>query len=246
MTYEYERPVEYSMPRQCGIYPPPPYKYPHMRSMVALFQVEKEYKKPFLPADFEPMDLFDAIFIVEYPDSTIGPYNENLILLSCMYKNKPGLFVFNIYVDSDIALTAGREIWGYPKKICQIDLSPVEDNKITGSLTRMGVKFLEAQIELTDRPTGMDIPKLIESLPIYNVKLIPNVDGGPTPALRQITETVLGFDAQHKNFGAKTNYIKTQFSEFDICDEIIKNAKKDLGGFYIEADMVLPPGRVLE
>jgi len=243
---EYERPVDYSMPRQCGMYPPPPYTYPKMRSMVALFQVDREFKKQFLPPEFEPLDLFDCVFIIEYPDSTIGPYNENLILLSCMYKNVPGLYVYNIYVDSDIALTAGREIWGYPKKICQIDLGDVKDNKISGSLTRMGVKFLEVEIELTDRPTGMDIPKLIETLPIYNVKLIPNVDGGATPALRQVTETILGFGAQHRNNGAKTMYIKSQFSEFDICHDILKDSKKDLGGFYIEADMTLPPGRVLE
>jgi len=243
---EYERPVDYSMPRQCGMYPPPPYTYPKMRSMVALFQVEKEIKTQFLPPEFEPLDLFDCIFIIEYPDSTIGPYNENLILLSCMYKNKPGLFVFNIYVDSDIALTAGREIWGYPKKICQIDLSPVEDNIVSGSLTRMGVKFLEAEIELGERPPGLDIPSLIQSLPIYNVKLIPNVDGGKEPALRQITETILGFKTLHKNNGAKTLKISTTFSKFDICHEILKDSKKDLGGFYIEADMILPPGRVLE
>lgn len=243
---EYERPVDYSMPRQCGMYPPPPYFYPHMRSLVSLFQVERDFKKQFLPPEFEPLDLFDAIFIVEYPDSTIGPYNENLILLSCMYKNAPGLFVFNIYVDSDIALTAGREIWGYPKKICQIDLSQIENDRITGSLTRMGVKFLETQIELTDRPTGLDIPSLIQSMPIYNIKLIPNVDGGTIPALRQITSTVLGFGTQYRNNGAKTIYIKTEFSQFDICHEIIKNSKKDLGGFYIEADMTLPPGKLLE
>ena len=243
---EYSRPVDYSMPRQCGMYPPPPYTYPKMRSMVALFQLDTEFKKNFLPPDFEALDLFDCVFIIEYPDSTIGPYNENLILLSVMYKNQPGLFVFNIYVDSDIALTAGREIWGYPKKMCKIELSPVEDNKVTGSLTRKGVKFLEVQIELSNRPTGLDVPKLIQSLPIYNVKLIPNVDGGATPALRQVTETILGFGEMYKNNGAKTIYINSEFSEFDICHEILKDSKKDLGGFYIECDMTLPPGRVLE
>ena len=144
---EYERPVDYSMPWQCGLYPPPPYKYPKMRSMVTLFQVDLELKRKYLPKEFEPLNMFDTIFIVEYPDSSIGPYNENLILLSCSYKKKPGLFVFNIYVTSDIALAAGREIWGYPKKLCKIELSDVQDNKVVGSLTRMGAKFLEVEVE---------------------------------------------------------------------------------------------------
>ncbi len=79
MTYDYDRPVDYSMPRQCGLYPPPPYKYPNMRSMVSMFQCPAELKKKYLPEGFEPMDLFDVAFITEYPDSTIGPYYENLI-----------------------------------------------------------------------------------------------------------------------------------------------------------------------
>lgn len=246
MTYNYERPVDYSMPRQCGLYPPPPYKYPKMRSLIALFQIETEIKRRYLPSGFVPMNLFDAIFILEYPDSTIGPYNENLILLSCMYNKVPGLFVFNIYVTSDIAMAAGREIWGYGKKICNIELSEVQNNKVRGSLRRMGIKFLEAEIVLTDKPSGMSFKDLIGSMPIYNLKLIPNVDGSGKPALRQVTQTFLGIDDIHENFGAKTNYIKSYFSEYDICDEILRDAKKDLGGSYIVADMILPPGTVLE
>jgi len=243
---EYERPLGYSMPLAHGLYPPPPYHYQKMRSMVALFQTDIETKRKFLPKDFEPMNLFDAIFIVEYPNSSIGPYNENLILLSCTYKNKPGLFTSNIYVDSDIALAAGRELWGYPKKMCQIELSEVQDNKIVGSLTRMGVKFLEVESEVGKLAPGMDIKGLIGTLPIYNVKQIPNIDGSQNPALRQITETVLGIGEVYTNLGCKTNYIKSKFSEHDLCHELVNDAKKDLGGFYIIADMTLPPGKVLE
>lgn len=214
--------------------------------MVALFQVENDIKEKFLPPGFKPMTLFDAIFLVEYPDSTIGPYNENLILLSCTYNNKPGMYVFNIYVTSDIALAAGREIWGYPKKLCDIKVSDIKDNKVYGSLTRMGVKFLETEIELTDKPPGMSIKGLIENLPIYNVKMFPDVEDPTKMAYRRVTETQLGFGEMYKNFGAKTNYIKTEFSKFDICHELIKDAKKDLGGFYLESDMTLPPGKLLE
>jgi len=246
MTYEYDRPVDYSMPRQCGLYPPPPYKYPHMRAIISMFQCPAELKKKYLPEDFEPMDLFDVAFITEYPDSTIGPYYENLILLYCSYKGDPGAYVFNIYVDSDIALAAGREIWGYPKKFCDMKLSELKDNKIQGSLTRMGITFLEIEAELGDRPPGIDIQRLIEILPIYNVKIIPDVADPTKPALRQVTKTILGIDAVHKQLGGTTTKFETKYSRFDICDEFIKESKKDLGSIYVEADMVLPPGIVLD
>ena len=82
----------------------------------------------------------DSILITEYPDSTLGPYNESIMLFSCKHKKEMGFYVFNIYVDSDEALTAGREIWGYPKTFCEIKLSPTQENKIQGTLTRKGNK----------------------------------------------------------------------------------------------------------
>ena len=246
MSYEYDQPKDYSMPRQCGLYPPPPYKYPNMRAMVSMFQCPADIKKKYLPEGFEPMDLFDAVFITEYPESTIGPYFENLILLYCTYKGNPGAYVFNIYVDSDIAMAAGREIWGYGKKMCDIKLSELKDNKIHGSLTRMGVTFLEVEAELGDKPPGMSIQGLIENLPLFNLKIIPDVAEPTKPALKQVTQTILGLDGVHKQLGGITNYLRTYSSKFDICDEVLKDANKTLGSFYIEADMALPPGIVLD
>ncbi len=243
---EYKHTLGFSMPITHAIYPAPPYHYPKMRCLTALFQIDTTLKKKFLPIEFEPMDMFEALFLIEYPNSTIGQYFENIVLLSCFYKDKPGFFVSNIYVDSDIALTAGREIWGYPKKLCKIELSQPKNNKISGSLTRMGVKFLEVESELTDRPPGLDIKALIAgNMSIFNLKLIPNVDGSNIPALRQVTETNLGIGNIYVNIGCKTTFIKSAASKYDLCNEYLKDAKKDLGGFYISADMTLPPGKVL-
>ena len=58
---EEARTIDYSMPWAHGLYPPPPYHYKKMRSMVSLFQVEDEVKRKFLPPEFEPMKMFDSI-----------------------------------------------------------------------------------------------------------------------------------------------------------------------------------------
>ncbi|MHA1659038.1 MAG: acetoacetate decarboxylase family protein [Promethearchaeota archaeon] len=244
---DYKRQINYSMPHQCGLFPPPPYKYPKMRAIVVIFQCAQGIKEKYLPPELEPIEYgFDSIFISEYPDSTIGPYNENLILLNCKYKNNLGSFVFNIYVDSDEALTAGREIWGYPKKMCEIYLSPIQDNIVRGTLTRKGMTFLDIEVELMDQPPGMDPKAMIENMPLYNLKIIPDVADNTKPLVRQLTETNMKYEEFYKKFGAKTNYIKSQYSQYDICHEILKDANKNLGGFYIECDQILPNGRVLE
>lgn len=248
---DYQQQIDYSMPRQCGLFPPPPYLYPNMRAIILLFQCAPGIKEKYLPPELKPIEYgFDSIFISEYPDSTIGPYNENLILLNCQYNDVQGSFVFNIYVDSDEALTAGREIWGYPKKLCDIKLSQIEEANgkglVRGSLTRKGITFLEVEAEVLNNPPGMDPKGMVENMPLFNLKLIPDVANNTKPALRQLTRTDMKWDDLSIKKGAKTNYIKTQFSKHDICHEILKDANTFLGGFYVECHQTLPNGIILE
>ena len=242
----YEQPIDYSMPRQCGLYGPPPYIYHNMRAIVAIVQCKPGVKEKYLPPEFKPIDYgFDTIFITEYPESNLGPYNEALIMLYCSYKGNPGAYVFNIYVDSEEALTAGREIYGYPKKMCDIKLSPIQDNKVSGSLTRKGITFLDIEVEVLDRPPGMDPADMIAGMPLYNLKIIPDVFDNSKPVLRQLTETILSWDV-HKKFGANTLSLNTKYSKYDICHEVLEGANTNMGAFYVECDQTLPNGRLLE
>ena len=244
---EYEQQINYSMPHQCGLFPPPPYQYPQMRAIISLFQTPLEIKKKYIPPDFKPLRTSDVLFITEYADTTIGPYNESLIMLTCRHKQKMGLFVLNIYVTTDDALCAGREIWGYPKKIADINLSALKDKKVQGSLTRRGVKFLDMEIEVSDEPPKLDPKATLESLmPLYNLKIIPDIADNMKPVLRQKTATYLKFNDFTTKMSAKVNFVKTEYSKYDICHEILQHANTDLTAFYVQCDMTLPNGVVLE
>ena len=244
---EYKRQIDYSMPHHCGIFPPPPIEYHKARVIAVIFQCAPGTKKKCLPPELESIENgLDAIIFAEYPDTSIGPYNESLILLNCMYKGKPGSFVFNIYVDDDIALTAGREIWGFPKKMCKINITPIQDKKIRATLSRKGITFLNVEVELGDNPPGLDPKGLFESMPYYNLKIIPDVEDNSKPAIRQLTETYIKIEELHKSLAAKINYVESIYSDYDICYEILNDADKDLGAIYVESDLILPNGHVLE
>ncbi|MFX0188509.1 MAG: acetoacetate decarboxylase family protein [Candidatus Hodarchaeota archaeon] len=243
---EYERPTDYSMPRQCGIFPPPPIMYRNTRVIAIVFQCAPGVKKKCLPPELESIENgLDIISFFKYPESSIGPYNELVIALNCIYKGKPGLFIYNIYVDDDVALTAGREIWGFPKKMCEINLTPIEDNKVRGFSTRKGITFLDVEAEIMNNPPGLDTKGMFESMAIYNLKIIPDVKDNSKPALRQLTETYFKIEVVYKNLAAKINYIKSEYSEYDICHEILKDADTNLGAIYLEGDLILPNGHVL-
>lgn len=228
------------------MFPPPPIRYPNMRAMVCLFKVSKEIKKKILPPEITPVEFpFDAIFISEYPDSSIGPYNENLILLYCKYEKQPGLFVMNIYVDDDVALAAGREIWGYPKKRAEITLSPLS-NSIRGSVARKGKNIIQVEADVLDKAPGLDPKVMIEGSPLYNLKLIPDVEDNTKPALKHLTATQLSWENVKVTKTLKVKSVKSEYSEYDICSEVLNVADTSIGGFYIECDQILPNGKLLK
>lgn len=167
-------------------------------------------------------------------------------MLSCTYQNKPGLYIYSIYVDDDVALAAGREIWGIPKKIAEIRLSKIKKNEINGKVTRKGTTIFDISAEIMDTEPGLNPKDMFESLPFYNLKLIPDVENNTKAALRQLTETSIKIEKVHTQNGALANYLKSQRSQYDISDEVLENAVKDLGGFYAEYDFILPNGKILE
>jgi acetoacetate decarboxylase len=239
--------VEYSMPRQCGLYPPPPIIYKNARALALIFQCKPHLKKHCLPNEFISIENgLDTLIILEYPETSIGPYNEAVLLLSCTYHNKPGNFVYSIYVDDDVALAAGREIWGIPKKIAEINLTKVIKKKVNGRVTRKGIRIFDISAEVTDNEPGLNPKDIFEKLPFYNLKLIPDIADNTKPALRQLTETFLKIEEIHTQNGTLTNFIKSQPSQYDISHEVLKESTKDLGGFYAEYDCILPNGKVLE
>jgi acetoacetate decarboxylase len=235
------------MPRQHGIYPPPPIIYRKARALALMFQCAPNLKKSYLPPELESIEgSLDTLIVVEYPETSIGPYNESLLLLSSTYNNKPGMYVFSIYVDDDVALTAGREIWGIPKKMAEIKLSKVKKNRINGTVSRKGKKIFDISADIMEDEPGLSPREMFKSLPFYNIKIIPDVADNTKPALRQLTETFIKIEDIYAQNGTMTKYIKSQPSKYDISDVILKDSIKDLGGFYAEFDMVLPNGKALE
>jgi acetoacetate decarboxylase len=246
--FEYKRSENYSIPFQCGLYPPPPYYYNNIRALNIRFRCPIDIKQKFLPYELKPTQNPDAFIIIEYPESTIGSYNEVIIVLSCKYKDKPGSYLANLYVDDDVAFAAGREIWGYPKKMGKIKLSHVVDNTISGSLSRKGIELFDTEVELDKNVTQVDFNQLNENKsPAYTLKLIPDVADNKKPLIRQLT---VNYDNFTKFFRSreikKINFFNYAYSKYDILHDILKDAEENIGGSYNEYCMVLTNGEVVQ
>jgi acetoacetate decarboxylase len=244
---DYKRSENYSIPFQCGLYPPPPYYYNNVRSLNIGFRCPLDIKRKFIPHELKPNEELDTFIIVEYPESTIGPYFEVVVVLSCKYKDKPGSYLANLYVDSDAAFAAGREIWGYPKKMAEIKLSSIKENIITGSLTRKEITIFDTEVELDTNVVEVDFEKLNEmKAPVYTLKIIPDVTDNDNPLIRQLTVNYNNYSSfLRSRVIKKINFINSRYSKYDILHDYLKDAEKQIGGSFIEYCMVLTNGEVV-
>ena len=92
--------------------------------------------------------------VIYYPTSTFGPYNEAVLGVPCRWQGEDQLYVAHIVVDTVPPLVGGREIWGYPKKIADIELSE-EDEFVRGTVERpAGLRLVSVAMPVS-RPSKL-------------------------------------------------------------------------------------------
>jgi acetoacetate decarboxylase len=174
-------------PSLAPLYPSPPYEYRRARMVTCL--LEGAAPRDVLPAGLDlPESPSRAVVFADYPDTTIGPYREVVVLAGADRQGAPGMFCPLIYVDADAALCAGREIWGFPKKLAHIELEQ-DGNEVRARLVRGGVELLSLNgtIEEHVDPTAF---AALGALPLYNRKLIPGA-AAKEPDVDRLTQVFL-------------------------------------------------------
>ena len=114
---------------------------------------------------------------IRMPDSTgFGDYTESGQVFPVSFGGEAGSYVHSMYLDCDPPIAAGREIWGFPKKLAEPSLK-VEKDTLVGVLRFGPVAVAVATMGYKHR--AIDLDKTRESLaaPAYLLKIIPHVDG---------------------------------------------------------------------
>jgi len=111
-------------------YPPAPWLFKASRIHYQFRQVATPAALPTVPDD--GIDLLSlngntlgGFFAVEYESSPVGPYKEVAVLSSLVARQWGlggiGAWASHIFVDSEAAAEAGKDIWGLPASVVQID-----------------------------------------------------------------------------------------------------------------------------
>lgn len=113
----------FDMPVDAPLYARPPIYYTNVQSITVTYETDIDAALDLLPEGLvlEPPAIATLMF-VRYPFSTVGPYVEAILGIACEHEQTPGLYIPHIVLDSDAPLAAGREVYGYPKKLAHIDI----------------------------------------------------------------------------------------------------------------------------
>jgi acetoacetate decarboxylase len=170
-------------------YPPLPHHFSDVRTIQILCQAPKGAIKRALAKPLEPSgdgDLF-VLLLGWTPDVEKQGYNVHEIALNApvLWKGKAGNTTMIEYIDSDMGLIAGREIYGWPKKMADITWTQTATGwTITAKKMKDQKSLPLMKIEYTASKSTPTV-KWPDMGPVYLVRRIPNASP-TTPSLNEL------------------------------------------------------------
>jgi len=232
--------LRFSTPVSSPLYPSPPYHYDGAELFLALFYGTEESVQALLPEPLRPTDMnLMALLFGRQPCRETGPFMEAGLLVQCLFENpetgeeEVGVFFSHNFVTTDVAMAAGREIWGYPRKLAKISMD-WDGDVLRAYVERHDTVVLQARCEMTEEGEWID------SGPNVNLHLIPRPDGSGH-ALAEITAAYLDYDIK----SGRSGDVEIEINSGPDDDFSAVAVEGTMIGLYFKTDIILPPARVI-
>jgi len=175
----------HNMPAHAPLYAAPPIYYYNVEAIGITYVTDEEAAMDILPEGLElPSPVLATILLIQYPESTLGPYEEIILGLPCLFEGQERFYIPYIVVNTLAPLAAGREVWGFPKKMADIDIGTDED-MIIGTMERpTGNRIVtigfrpEREVE-TEQPEGGGS---------ISLRVIPSPEENAAPSVAELVE----------------------------------------------------------
>lgn len=226
------------LPEYSPLYSTVPYHYKNYHRISAICRGHQEVIQKFLPQSFEYVsDVFEVFILNNETIEGLAPYAEGGLVIPCRYKEHVGAYMAFEYVNTDEALCAGREIWGYPKKLAQVTYEEREDGTIRGTIVRKGKTIIDLTFEQGDQEVHP--PQLF---PRLQIKRMPRADRYGTDMDQVILNEFYDTAIHQRQTGKAT--VNWEYSSFDPLAEL--GPVEVLGGIFTVGDFSLTYGKVID
>ena len=173
------------MPIAAPLYPPPPYEFRAARQTWVVYEADPAGIAPMLPEgvriDGDPAVC--AAWACHYPASSFGPYLEAYVVVRVEVGEERFWYQPVIVTDAEAPMAAGREVWGYGKKLAHITWSgrdaggPGTEQLVMTVERPAGVRLMTLSMlpeRLIDGPELMGLASA-EPLPTLSHRVIPGL-----------------------------------------------------------------------
>lgn len=232
-----------SMPVFSPSYPRGPYRFVRREYLIINYETDRDALRRALPEPLEPHPE-NLVFYewMKMPDSSgFGDYQESGSAAHAFYNGEPCNFSIQMYLDDEPPITAGREIWGFPKKWGQPKLDLRKDT-LTGTLHYDDERVAMGTMTYKHKSLCHDLESVKQGLRKLNVnlKLLPDVDGSPKVA--QLVGYRLEDITVH---GAWDGDGRLDLIPHVNCRVADLPVKRIVGARHMVVDFTLPFGQVL-
>lgn len=234
-------------------YPEPPY---HQKAYMeyVVWKLKESFLRPLVPKDLEIVNNQVAAWVTIYPMSTAwGTFREGAIAVRTRYRDMVGLYFIQLYLSGDVVMTNCREVYGFPKKRGQMELSTICENSgditqtdrqdiVVGTAKRNGITLMTLKMQTL---RFADIKEVPLGDYWFNLKVVPSVDYHKLkPELVQLTV------CKPENIIMHTVMAGPATVEFEKSpvDHLwrFEPETQPVDGYYLVFDFDLPGGKVLK
>lgn len=232
-----------SMPPGNPSYPKGPYRFVDREYFIVTYESDADAIRAAVPEPLAP-DGTNRVFYewINMPDSSgFGAYQESGVVIPCTYRGEPVNFTCQMYLNDEPPITAGREIWGFPKRWGEARLQVMRDT-LTGTLEYNGQRVALGTMGYKHESYAACLPDRAKKLSAtqVNLKLIPCVTGGP--AIAQLVAYNLTNITLKGAWSGPARLHLVPHVNAPVADfPVVKVLHAD----HLIADLTLPYGRVL-
>src|ERR1700722_14069832 len=230
----------FAMPLTSPAFPISPYRFHNREYLIITYRTDLEKLRALVP---EPLKVEEPVVKFEFirmPDSTgFGNYTESGQVIPVSFQGRKGGYTHCMFLDDHPPIAAGRELWGFPKKLAKPSLR-AEIDALVGGLSYGPLLIAAGKMGYKHKAADLAAVKASLAAPNFLLKIIPHVDG--TPRICEIVEYYLT-DIDLK--GAWTGPAALQLYSHALAPLEELPVLEILSATHILADLTLPLGKVV-
>ncbi|WP_024520280.1 acetoacetate decarboxylase [Bradyrhizobium sp. Tv2a-2] len=171
----------FAMPVTSPAYPPGPYRFINREYLIITYRTDPAKLRAVVPEPLEfnerqPLVKFE---VIRMPDSNgFGDYTETGQVIPVTFRGREGGYSHCMFLNDEGPIAAGRELWGFPKKLANPTLR-TEIDTLVGTLDYGPLRVATGTMGYKHREFDLKQAKASLEEPNFLLKIIPHVDGSP-------------------------------------------------------------------